>query len=146
MAQRITIESISNVRLLPLQPRDDYLNIINSSDISLVSLDERMKAPCIPGKLVNLMAMKQPIIAIVPVDSETAKVICESRSGIIVEPGNSKKLIETILYLINNKTILENYMTNGFKYSEMNMNLDRIVFIYENIFLEILDKNSKVAA
>ena len=75
LEQKIKDENISNVRLLPLQPKDEYFNIINSSDISLISLDERMNAPCIPGKTMNLMAFGQPLIAIVPEECETNRVI-----------------------------------------------------------------------
>lgn len=50
LEERIQNENISNTKLLSFQPRDEYFNIVNSSDISLVSLDERMKAPCLPVK------------------------------------------------------------------------------------------------
>ncbi|MCK4736597.1 MAG: glycosyltransferase family 4 protein, partial [Methanophagales archaeon] len=63
LGYRIRDGKIFNVKLLPLQPREEYFNIVNSSDISTVSLDDRMKAPCLPGKLINLLALKQPIIA-----------------------------------------------------------------------------------
>jgi hypothetical protein len=46
---RVKEENISNVRILPFQSREEYFNIINSSDVSLVTLDERMEAPCLPG-------------------------------------------------------------------------------------------------
>lgn len=134
LAQRIKDEDISNARLLTLQPRDEYFNIINSSDISVVSLDERMKAPCIPGKLINLMAMKQPIIAIVPDNCETAQLIRRSRIGIIVAPGKCKELVKEILNMCNNFKALKNYGENGRCFLEKNMNLNKIVLKYEEIF------------
>ena len=137
LAQRIKIEGISNVRLLPLQPRDEYLNIINSSDISLVSLDSRMKAPCIPGKLVNLMAMKQPIIAIVPDDSETAKVIRGSKNGVIVRPGDVGELKRTILHFGKNMRSLQAMGENGKTFLKINMDMNKIVLRYEEIFRAI---------
>lgn len=133
LEQRINNESISNVRLLPLQPRDDYLNIINSSDISIVSLDYRMKAPCIPGKLINLMAMKQALIAIVPVDSETAKVIRRSKNGVIVEPGDVEELKRTILHFSENMRFLQAMGENGYTFLKTNMDLNKIVLRYEEI-------------
>jgi glycosyltransferase involved in cell wall biosynthesis len=134
LAQRIEIEGISNVRLLPLQPREDYLNIINSSDISLVSLDDRMKAPCIPGKLVNLMAMRQSIIAIVPADSETARVIRESKNGVIVRPGDAEELKRAILHFCENMRSLRAIGENGNIFLKTNMDLNKIVLRYEEIF------------
>lgn len=134
LAQRIIDEDIHNIKLMPLQPRDEYFNIINSSDISLVSLDDRMKAPCIPGKLVNLMAMKQPIISIVPDRSETAKVISKSKNGLIVRPNNISELKYAILHLSADKGSLGIFGENGLKFLRENMNLKEIIYRYERIF------------
>jgi glycosyltransferase involved in cell wall biosynthesis len=142
LAQRIKNEYISNVRLMPLQPRDDYLNIINSSDISFVSLDNRMKAPCIPGKLINLMAMKQALIAIVPEDSETAKVIRRSKNGVVVRPGDIEELKRTILHFSENMRALKAMGENGNTFLKTNMDLEKIVLIYEKIFRAIIQNKA----
>ncbi len=44
LEERVRQENISNARLLPLLPRTEYFNLINSSDASFISLDERMRA------------------------------------------------------------------------------------------------------
>ncbi|KGK98083.1 hypothetical protein LI82_10110 [Methanococcoides methylutens] len=132
--RRIKDEMISNVRLLPLQPREEYLNIINSSDLSLILLDERMKAPCIPGKTISLMASKQPIIAIVAKDSETAYVVNKAQCGCIVEPDNIEKFKNTILELKNSENKRKNYGCNGRRFLEENMNLNNIIDDYEKVF------------
>lgn len=137
LAQRIKDEDMYNVKLLPLRPRDEYFNIINSTDISIVSLDDRMKAPCIPGKLVNLMAMEQPIIAIVPADSETAKVIRRSKNGVIVRPGDVEELKRTILHFCENMRSLKVMSENGNIFLKINMDLTKIVLRYEEIFKDI---------
>jgi len=140
LAQRIMAEHISNVRLLSLQPRDEYLNITNSSDISLISLDDRMKAPCIPGKMLNLMAGKKPMIAVVPNDCETAKIIKSSKSGIVVIPGDSEKLKNTILRLKNRPYLLKKLGENGRRFFEKNMSIDENILIYEKIFKRSIKK------
>lgn len=139
LVQRIKTEDISNVKLLPLQPRDEYFNIINSSDISLVSLDERMKAPCIPGKILNLMAMNQPLIAIVPNDSEAAKVVRRSKSGIVVKPGDVDGLSQAIINLSANAEALRKMGEYGQIFVRNNMNSNEIVQRYERIFEAMQD-------
>lgn len=140
--KRIKDEDIFNVKLLPLQPRKVYFNIINSSDISIISLDERMKAPCIPGKLMSLMAVKQPIIAMVPIDSETAKVIQKSNSGIVVRPNDLEGLKNAILSLRDSTKIREYLGNNGLKYCTENMDLNKTVLKYEKIFNYLIDEQS----
>jgi len=130
--------SINNVKLLPLQPIEEYFDIINSSDISIVSLDKRMKAPCFPGKIVNLTAMRQPIIAIVPENSETARIVNTWRFGVVVKPEDMNNLGAIILKLKKDKILLEELRNNGRKFFEANMDLDKIVLMYEDIFTTLI--------
>jgi len=132
--ERIKDEGISNVRLLSLLPRPDYFNLINSSDVSLISLDERMKAPCLPGKTVNLMACSQPIVAMVAGESETADVVRKAECGIVVKPGDIAGIRSAILYLKEDASVRESMGSNGRRYLENNMTLEKNVGLYEEIF------------
>ena len=143
LENRIRNEQISNVKLLPFQPRNDYFNIVNSSDISLVTLDNRMKAPCLPGKLINLMGIQQPIIANVPIDSETAFVIKKARCGVIIEPGNIDDFKKAILKLKDSKKYQKEMKHNGYRFLEKNMTLERNVTKYNKIFKIIYDNMSE---
>jgi len=137
--QRVKNENINNVKLLPLQPREEYFNIINSSDISIVSLDERMKAPCLPGKMLNLLALKQPIIASVPSDSETVYVVKKSKCGIVINPGNINEAVKALLELKDNFKLRKEMGKSGLSFLEKNMNLDKNADTYVHLFQELLD-------
>lgn len=134
LEQRVSKEQIMNVRLLPLQPRDKYYDIVNSSDISLLSLDVRMQTPCLPGKTINLMAFRKPIIAIVPESCETANVLRRVRCAVVVKPGDIEGIRSAILYLKDNASARQAMGNNGRSYLEKNMNLEKNVALYEEIF------------
>jgi len=138
LENRIRDEQILNVKLLPFQPRDEYFNIINSSDISLVSLDNRMNAPCLPGKLINLMGLEQPIIASVPYESEASYVVKKGECGIIVESGDTDGLTGAILKLRNSPESRKNMGLRGKTFLERNMNLEENVIKYEHLFNSII--------
>lgn len=131
---RIRQEEISNVRLLPLLPRIEYFNLINSSDVSFISLDERMKAPCVPGKTINLMACNQPIIATAAGESETANVIRKAECGVVVKPGDVASIRSAVLRLKEGASLREAMGSNGRRYLEKNMSLEKNVALYEEIF------------
>lgn len=135
LMQRLMDENISNVRLLPLQPRNIYQDIIESSDISIISLDGRMAAPCIPGKLINLIGMKSPIIAIVPENSETAQVVKKAKCGVVVSPGNYEELINAILAMRADSAVRKSFGENGMKFLASNMDLSANAEKYEQIFM-----------
>lgn len=139
---KIKNEDIFNLKLIPFQPREEYFNIVNSSDISIVSLDERMMAPCLPGKLTNILTLKQPIIGIVSHKSETAKFIKKVNCGILVEPGNVGDFKKTILELRDNPGMRKALGENGRKFIENEMNLEKNVAIYQNIFTKLIEASN----
>jgi colanic acid biosynthesis glycosyl transferase WcaI len=141
LEKRIKEERIDNVRILPLQPRDEYFNIVNSSDICLICLDERMKAPCFPGKTINLLAAKKPIIAITDKMSETARIITEAGCGEVIEPDNAAGLQEVILRLYSSMEQRIIYGERGRNFFAKNMALEKSVKTYEKIIVKILSKN-----
>lgn len=134
LEEMIRDEEIRNVRLFPLLPREEYFNLINSSDISIVSLDDRMKAPCIPGKTINLMAAGQPIIAMVPDRCETARLINHAQCGTIVKPGDTGAFRSALIRLAYDPELRKAYGTRGRQFVEENMNLTGAVCRYEEIF------------
>lgn len=138
---RIHLEEINNVRLLPLLPRVEYFNLVNSSDASFVSLDERMMAPCLPGKTINLMACSQPIIAMVAEESETADVIREAGCGIVVKPGDVASIRSAVLRLKEDASLREAMGSAGRRYLERNMSLEKNITIYEEIFYALAGSN-----
>lgn len=142
LAERIKNEGIINVRLLPLLARDKYFNLVNSSDVSFISLDERMKAPCLPGKTINLMALRQPIIAMVSEDSATADVMRKAQCGLLVNPGDIQGIRSAILHLKENVSARMNMGSNGRSYLEKNMNLEKNVVTYERIFHSLKKKGT----
>ena len=134
---RIEDEKIENVRLFPLQPRDEYFNIVNSSDICLICLDERMKAPCFPGKTINLLAARKPIIAITDKMSETARIITEAGCGDVIAPNDIAELQNAILRLYSSPEQRDIYGVHGRDFFEKNMALDKSVQTYEKIIAQI---------
>lgn len=138
LEKRIEQENINNLKLLPFQPRGEYYNIVNSSNISIVSLDDRMMAPCLPGKLTNLLSLKQPIIAIVSPKSETANFIKRSNCGILVEPEDINGFKKAILKLKENPDLRRNLGENGRKFVENEMNLEKNVLVYLEIFNSLI--------
>jgi colanic acid biosynthesis glycosyl transferase WcaI len=137
LAQRIRDEHLSNVSLMPLQPRDEYYNIVRSSDINLISLDERMKAPCVPGKTINLFASGRPVIAIVSRESETARVVRSIDPDLVIQPGDTAGLKKSILRLKNDEELRTIIGTKQQQFFEKNMNLEANVLVYERIFEQL---------
>jgi colanic acid biosynthesis glycosyl transferase WcaI len=123
---------------MPLQPRDEYYNIINSSDINLISLDDRMKAPCVPGKTINLFAAGKPVIAIVAAESETACVMDLIHQDLVVRPGDVNALKNAIVRLKNDGSLRNAVGSAQRHFFEEQMSLEGNVLAYERIFEKVM--------
>lgn len=142
LEKRVKDENMKNVRILPLQPRDVYFNIVNSSDISIVSLDSRMTAPCLPGKFINILGASQAVIANVPEVNDIHWIVEKYKMGIPVRPGDIDGFEKAIHRMKEEPKIIERMGKNGRKFLENNMNLNRNSARYESIF-EKNEKNRK---
>jgi colanic acid biosynthesis glycosyl transferase WcaI len=83
---------LRNVEFLPLQPRDRFLDLLSASDVCLVTQQENVADIVFPSKVITLLAAARPLIASVAPGSEVARVVLESRAGLIVPPGDPQAL------------------------------------------------------
>jgi len=92
---------LSNVVMIPRQPKEQMQKLWSLCDVSLVSLKDRpLFATVIPSKIFESMAMKLPIIISVP-EGESTEIVRAERSGLIVPPEEPSKLVEAILKIEN---------------------------------------------
>lgn len=81
-------------------PHKKGLQELAKSQVLLLAINDAPNARGIlPGKMYEYMALKRPILAIGPTDSDFAKIIMETNTGVAVDFGNSEEM----------HTILENY-------------------------------------
>lgn len=139
LEQRVEDENISNVRIRPYVPRVEYLNIIKSTDVALITLDDRMLAPCLPGKTVNLMAMKKPIIAIVAEESETANIIRTAMCGLVTPSRNLNGICDALCQMKNDASLREGLGVCGRSYFINHMSQDVVLHQYEEIVLKLMN-------
>ena len=131
-------ENIQNVEFLPMQEKDEYIRILQASDIGIVTLGKEVKTPVVPGKLINLMSASIPVLANVPVSSDAYKIVLKAKCGYVVEPGNPEDIANKILgmYESSEKT-LKDMGKNGRKFVEREFSSELAVVKFEKIFENI---------
>ncbi len=120
---QVAAKALKNVRLLPFVPDEEYGGMLNGSDVCLVSLKPAVVGTCVPSKFYTQLAAGRPTIAIMPEYGEVARVLRESNSGLVVEPGNPAELVRSLERLKDNpaeaKTMGESAVkVFGLKYTE----------------------------
>lgn len=71
----------TNMKLFDSQPREEQIHFINSFDVSIISLSEKMYGLGVPSKTYNILACGKPILYIGPKDSEIDILISTHKIG-----------------------------------------------------------------
>jgi glycosyltransferase involved in cell wall biosynthesis len=102
--QREWAESLGlgdRLELHPFGSRRRSLEFQRDSDALLLLLPEAGErgAPVVPGKIFEYLSAERPILAAIPPDGATAKLIREANAGIVVAPDDVRALREALTAL-----------------------------------------------
>lgn len=100
--QRVTERGLSNVRLIPRQPKDRMPALWSLCDLAIVPLrDTPVFATVIPSKIFESMGMGVPILMSLP-EGEATAIVRATGSGICVPPEDPSAMAEVIARLADN--------------------------------------------
>jgi colanic acid biosynthesis glycosyl transferase WcaI len=90
---------LPNLRFLPLQPHDRFLELLAQSNACLVTQRRTVSDIVFPSKVISLLAAARPVVASVGAGSEVARVIAESGAGLTVAPEDPRALADSVMRL-----------------------------------------------
>jgi len=90
-------KGLSNVVFIPQQQYDRVPDIYGASDLCVVPLAANLAVEAVPSKVYRIMSAERRILAITDDHSDLAAVVRDSGGGIVVHPGNPRKLATAIL-------------------------------------------------
>lgn len=96
-------KKLTNVTILPPQPRSEQIVFLNACDVALVSLVKKMWGVSMPSRTYNILAAGKPILALTENDSELARVVEEEKIGWIASPDQPEILLRIIEKIYNEK-------------------------------------------
>lgn len=123
----------SNTRFFPFQPKENLNITLTACHVALVSLNSGLEGIAVPSKIMGILAAGIPTIAMVPKQSEIAMIIEGTRCGIVIEPGDTRKLTESIYLLKNNVSLRIEMGKNARKAFLENFDIKIIAERYEQL-------------
>jgi colanic acid biosynthesis glycosyl transferase WcaI len=110
----VEAHDLSNVVMIPRQPKENMQKIWSLCDVSLVSLkDTPLFSTVIPSKMFESMAMKLPIIISVP-EGESTEIVRKEKLGLVIAPENPYRLAEALLNIKKDNDMYNTYAKNCF--------------------------------
>jgi colanic acid biosynthesis glycosyl transferase WcaI len=129
---------LNNMFFSPVQPKEKYPYVLSSSDICVVPQRKAVTDVVMPSKIFGIMASGKPVIAGASTGSELYNMITDSTCGILVEPENSKQMLNAIMYMYNNPKIGEEYGRNGREYVIRHFSKEMVLTTFERKIIEII--------
>jgi glycosyltransferase involved in cell wall biosynthesis len=131
---------LSNIRFLPLQSREKYFEILDASNVCLVSLRKSFESPSVPSKMLDIMACGKPVIANVPIGGDVSEILKKAKCGLAIEPENPHLLAKAILMLLDDDALAEELGKNGRKYLDKHFSISTCIDKYEQIMTNLINK------
>jgi putative colanic acid biosynthesis glycosyltransferase WcaI len=141
--EEIRHRKLPNIRLLPLQPRDDMAEMYSAADVLLLNQKAAVEDSVIPSKLLTYMAAGRTILAAVNDRSEAARQIREAQCGVLVRAEDPKALVEAVLALRQDPALRHKLGANGRIYADRYFTKQRVLQDYDLLFNRYTDERPR---
>lgn len=118
---------LSNVRFISVLPGDEYLELLSTADLCLVTQQRTVSDIVFPSKVVSILAAGRPAVASVNPQSEVANVLREAGAGVVVAPEDPAALAQAVDKLFRNKALRTSMGARGRAYAHEHWNRERIL-------------------
>jgi glycosyltransferase involved in cell wall biosynthesis len=137
IADWIEKEKLSNVRMLPFVPREEFSDMLASADVSLVTLEPGAEGLGVPSKFYNILASGRATLALMSPECEVARVLKEAHCGVTLHQDDAAGLVETIKRLMNFPQELEQMNANARRVFEQKYTLPHVAEQFYKVFQEV---------
>lgn len=133
-------EQIKNVFIYDFLRGEDFQDVLNISDIFIVSLEANLTGLAVPSKTYSYMMAGKPILSIMGKDADISRDLKSNEAGFSIEVGDVTSLIDAIIMLKNNQTLRLTMGKNARKLYLENYTTDKSTLKYVNLMKAVLEE------
>ena len=142
LEEQLSQQPVSNIILLPYQPRSSVPHIYATSDICLVPLKRGTAQETFPSKIYSIMAAGRPVIASADADSELAWVVERADCGWAVPPDDAEALAAAVRVAYQRRSDLPAMGLRGREYVVANHSPEAVAGQYDDLLRRVVDTSS----
>jgi glycosyltransferase involved in cell wall biosynthesis len=130
---------LKNVAIInKIVSRGEVAELLNGADALILPLADFGRPYLgISSKLYEYQAVGKPIICCAY--GEPADYVEETKSGIVVKPGDYESLARAVLYLKNNPGVAESFGESGRKYVDGNVSIEKIGLKMKDLLIRLIE-------
>jgi glycosyltransferase involved in cell wall biosynthesis len=87
-ALQASVNGSPNVRFLPYRPVEEVPHVMMAGDVHIVTVRRGLEGVVVPSKLYSILAAGRPVLAVAAPESDAARIVRDSGSGIAVDPDD----------------------------------------------------------
>ncbi|MFC1806933.1 glycosyltransferase [Candidatus Omnitrophota bacterium] len=127
--------NISNSkRIIPLGERFDIPNILNGSDIFVLT----SRSESLPNAVMEAMAVAKPVIATKV--GGVPELVVDGETGLLVESGDTENLVKSTMKLLKNEDLRRDMGKKGRGRIKNMFSLDRMIDDLHRLYLDVLSR------
>lgn len=127
---------LSNVKFLPLQPQEQFPEMLAAADVLILHQHAGVTDSVIPSKLLTYMAAGRPIVVTAAPESAAGIAVSRSGCGIAVEPENPTALAQAIVQLLTDQKLRTQCGTSGRTFVSENFSRATVLSHLESLLNE----------
>lgn len=104
---------LSNVKIMPAIPRNEYLSLISTCDCGIVATLRDPGVPTFPSKTLDYFRAGIPVVASVEDSTDFGVFLTKHDAGVVVKSGDPQQLAETIIEMFSDRKHMQKMHKNG---------------------------------
>ncbi len=119
--------NLKNIEFLPPVPLYKLAELLVTGDIHVICQKPGTQGLLVPSKIYSTLAAERPSLFIGPVDCEVGRILIDSKSGFVIEPGDINRAKEVLMQLIKSNNLRQCMGKRAKQYYEHHFGRDRSV-------------------
>jgi len=133
LGRAVADRGLSNVQFRPYQPRDKLGLSLSVGDVHLISLRPELEGLILPSKFYGVLAAGRPVVFVGALDGDIAKKISLSQSGVAVEQGDARSMVNLLKHLADDPSEVERMGRNGRQLFDDELTQPKLLALWENM-------------
>ena len=108
IAEQVAARGLSNVQLLPFQPKARLAESLSAADVHLVTMQPEVEGLVVPSKVYGVLAAHRPCVFLGPEGSEAAQRIRELNAGTVLPNPTPSAVAQALTQEVEKPAIRQN--------------------------------------
>jgi glycosyltransferase involved in cell wall biosynthesis len=138
LRRRAAAENLGNLVVLGFQPYERLPEVLGTGDVLLVMLEEDAGVFAVPSKMLSYQCAGRALLAYVPSENLSSRIIETSQSGIAVPSGDQDGYIDAAEHLASDHELRRQFGVNARRYAEATFDIRIIGDRFERILADVV--------